>query len=161
MEIGKSQKSPRLNPLRGAPVGALGLNSPSGFNGVKIQPQYHLPELRGRHRLTPVRFSEPTGHRHLSERPQLNSPPEFHWASMLRQKMSSLREKTEVGCHPSSPSATPWQGGRMSEVSRLRKATSCQEGRRSGKDRCQMSEVRKRQRTYRLFFLFIPGQPRC
>ena len=24
-------------------------------------PQYHLPELRGRHGLTPVRFSEPTG----------------------------------------------------------------------------------------------------
>jgi UDP-2-acetamido-3-amino-2,3-dideoxy-glucuronate N-acetyltransferase len=33
----RGRKSPRLNPLRGAPVGAPGLNSPSGFNEVKIQ----------------------------------------------------------------------------------------------------------------------------
>jgi len=60
-------RTPRLNPLRGAPDGAPGLNSPSGFNGVKIQPQYHLPELQGELgkevtpvKYAPVRFSKPT-----------------------------------------------------------------------------------------------------
>ena len=33
----EGHRAPQLNPLRGAPLGAPALNSPSGFNRVKIQ----------------------------------------------------------------------------------------------------------------------------